>query len=196
MMLINRRRAAQSGSPAPNYLMTATSNPEVFPICVEQGWCSAEGMTYEEAAAVTSIPSNLFENKGLIHFREFKYFSVTDLVYTFNRNTTLQFIELPNTLTRISNSTFAQCNLAYLDVPENVATISTSAFNNGNRSMQYIIIRRTTPPSIQTSGSYKILDGTNNCPVYVPDASVNAYKTAWSDVASRIYPLSEFVEPT
>jgi hypothetical protein len=177
------------------YLMTAESNPEVFTICLAQGWCSAEGMTYEEAAAVISIPNDSFSNKGLIHFREFKFFSVTDLTYTFFRNTNLQFIELPSTLTRISHSTFAQCNLAYLDIPENVATISTSAFNNGNRSMQYIIVRRTTPPSIQVSGSYKILDSTNNCPVYVPDESVNAYKTAWSDVASRIKPLSEFVQP-
>jgi hypothetical protein len=62
--------------------------------------------------------------------------------------------------------------------------------------MQYIKLYPTTPPSIIASTGYKILDGTNNCPVYVPDASVNAYKTAWSDVASRIYPLSEFVEPT
>jgi len=32
------------------------------------------------------------------------------------------------------------------------------------------------------------LENTNNCPIYVPSASVNAYKTAtnWSTYASRI----------
>ena len=61
--------------------------------------------------------------------------------------------------------------------------------------MQYIKCMPTTPPSIVAASTNKILDGTNNCPVYVPDASVNAYKTAWSNVAERIFPLSEFVQP-
>ena len=86
----------------------------------------------------------------------------------------------------------------YLDIPASVTSISAVAFlygSSNNGSMQYIKCLPTTPPSIVASGTNKILDGTNNCPVYVPDASVNAYKTAWSDVAGRIKPLSEFVEP-
>ena len=58
--------------------------------------------------------------------------------------------------------------------------------------MEYIKVYATTPPSIVAATGYKILDGTNDCPIYVPDESVEAYITAWSDVASRIKPLSAF----
>jgi len=34
-------------------------------------------------------------------------------------------------------------------------------------------------------------NGTNNCPIYTPSASVEAYKTAseWSTLADRIFPI-------
>lgn len=36
---------------------------------------------------------------------------------------------------------------------------------------------------------------TNDCPIYVPDESVDAYMTAtnWSELADRIKPMSEFL---
>ena len=49
-----------------------------------------------------------------------------------------------------------------------------------------------TPPTI-TSYSFA---NTNNAPIYVPDASVTAYKTAtnWVLLASRIFPISDIEE--
>lgn len=60
--------------------------------------------------------------------------------------------------------------------------------------MKAIIIRATTPPTLGSG----VFDNTKNCPIYVPDASVDAYKSAtnWTTYASRIKPLSEYVEPT
>ena len=60
--------------------------------------------------------------------------------------------------------------------------------------MQYAIVKATTPPTLGTNGSM----GYGNSPIYVPDASVDAYKSAtnWSVIASRICPLSEYVEPS
>ena len=57
-----------------------------------------------------------------------------------------------------------------------------------------VVIRATTPPTLGTNAFQE----TNNCPIYVPDASVDAYKAAtnWSALASRIKPLSEYVEPS
>lgn len=57
-----------------------------------------------------------------------------------------------------------------------------------------VVIRATTPPTLGTNAFQE----TNNCLIYVPDASVDAYKTAtnWSSLASRIKPLSEYVEPS
>ena len=67
--------------------------------------------------------------------------------------------------------------------------------------MQYIKCMPTTPPSIVAANTTdKILDGTNDCLIYVPDESVEAYKAAnnWSEeyIVNRIKPISEFVEPT
>ena len=195
-----RRRSAHSSSPAITYLITERDNKPVYDKCVEHGLCGVDGMTYEQAAAVTNISDYFNANNNIIHFKELEYFGITSIpTYAFFRDTKLKVIKLPNTITAINGRAFSQCNsLLYLDIPASVTSISTSAFtyqSSNNGSMQYIRCMPTTPPSIVVSGTNKILDGTNNCPVYVPDASVNAYKTAWSDVASRIYPLSEFVEP-
>lgn len=53
-----------------------------------------------------------------------------------------------------------------------------------------IVFKSITPPELATSYA---LNNTNNCPIYVPDASVEAYKTAtnWNQYADRIKPLSE-----
>jgi hypothetical protein len=51
-------------------------------------------------------------------------------------------------------------------------------------------MKSTTPPTLASSGAF---GEQNNAPIYVPDGSVNAYKTAtnWVDLASRIFPISE-----
>ena len=130
MILINRRRAAQGGSPATNYLMTATSNPEVFALCLAQGWCSSEGMTYEEAAAVTSL-GNAFgmNNNDITHFEEFEYFTnVTQLLTnSFRGATNLKRIVFPDSLTRIAGYCFNYCGIEEYDT-KNVDYISTSSF--------------------------------------------------------------------
>jgi hypothetical protein len=86
--------------------MTATSNPEVFVICLANGWCSAEGMTYEDAAAVTSLGRDFcFNNKEITHFEEFEYFtSVTQLLTnSFRGATNLKSIVFPDSLVRIGD---------------------------------------------------------------------------------------------
>jgi hypothetical protein len=195
-----RRRGA--GEKKSKYLMTAKSNPEVFLICVAQGWCSAEGMTYQDARKVTNISDYFNANNNITHFEELEYFGITSIPsYAFFRDTKLKVIKLPNIITAINGRAFSQCDsLLYLDIPASVTSISASAFiygSSNNGSMLYIKLYPTTPPSIIASTGYKILDGTNDCPIYVPDESVEAYKaaTGWSALASRIYPISEFVQP-
>lgn len=219
VLSMRRRGAGEKGS---KYLMTAKSNPEVFPICVAQGWCGADGMTYEDAANVTDIGTVFRSNANITHFEEFQYFGVTSIAqYAFSSCTNLEVIKLPNSITTIGtyafyssnnlkiitlpdsleilrNRVLARCgSLLYVDIPASVTSIYAGVFTyNGsnNTNIQYIKVYPITPPSIAASGTDKILDGTNNCPVYVPDESVSAYKTAWSDVAGRIKPLSEFVQ--
>jgi hypothetical protein len=73
-----------------------------------------------------------------------------------------------------------------------VETITNMAFANCT-ALGYIIIDNAVVPTLSHSNAF---NQTNNCPIYVPDASVDAYKAAanWSTYASRIKPLSEYVE--
>lgn len=55
----------------------------------------------------------------------------------------------------------------------------------GYLKLNYIISNAITPPTL---GNTNAISNTNNCPIYVPDASVEAYKTAtnWVTYADRI----------
>ena len=135
-------------------------------------------------------------------FNEFAFvgnYSLRSVTIDYASNATLegnQFKDLPITSltigshpTKIGNSMFYGCNkLTSLVIPSNISSIEDSAFNKCS-GLTSITVNRTTPPTLK--GTY-VFDNTNNCPIYVPDASVSAYKTAdnWSEYASRIKPIS------
>ena len=70
----------------------------------------------------------------------------------------------------------------------------------GYKLLEYIVFNSITPPAL---GGINAFNDTNNCPIYVPDASVEAYKTAtnWNAYASRIQSIFyylgyiDFVDP-
>ena len=97
-------------------------------------------------------------------------------------------LTLPS-VTLIDQYSFRNCKFSTIDLGTDTATIAAYAFQN-NTTLERIICRATTPPSL---GNTNALSGTNNCPIYVPDASLEAYKTAtnWNSYADRIRPLSE-----
>lgn len=113
---------------------------------------------------------------------------------TFYQCTNITLSELPSGITDILDSCFYGCTkLTKLDVlSENLKTITTSAFRNCTNLTQ-IIFRKTTPPTLYTQvfADTPIASGTGY--IYVPDESVEAYKTAsnWSALASQIKPISE-----
>ena len=107
-ILSMRRRGA--GAKGSKYLMTAESNPEVFAICLEQGWCSAEGMTYQDAAAVTDIGTVFRAKRNIIQFDEFEYFGVSSLSdYAFDSCSSLVSISFPDTITSIPARCLSYC---------------------------------------------------------------------------------------
>ena len=93
-------------------------------------------------------------------------------------------ITIPNSVTSIEHYTFYDCySLTGITIPSSVTTIDHYAFADCY-SLTSITVEATTPPSLGSG----VFDNTNNCPIYVPAASVNAYKSAsgWSTYASRI----------
>jgi hypothetical protein len=66
-----------------------------------------------------------------------------------------------------------------------VTSIGSSAFLNCS-GLTSITVKAVTPPTL--GDTPRVFDLDNNCPIYVPSASVNAYKTAsgWSSYSSRI----------
>ena len=122
-------------------------------------------------------------------------------------NISINSVEIQNSVTTIGNYTFYYCEgLTSINIPNGVTTIGGSAFDNcsaltsvtigngvtsiGNSTFQScsgmtsVTINATTPPSLGSNVFYD----TNNCPIYVPAESVDAYKTAtnWKTYASRI----------
>lgn len=135
-------------------------------------------------------------------------------IQNFGDNSVLEEVVLPDTVTVLPVGSFSnyskitELNLEYIksisgaDAIYNMSSLKkltfgeslSSIYNNGiytNKALEVIVIKATTPPSLGT-GNFR---NTNNCPIYVPDASVTAYREAsgWVDYADRIYPMSDYL---
>jgi len=100
----------------------------------------------------------------------------------------LTSINIPNSVVTIASQAFYCCSgLISATIGSGVTYIAMNAFYNCS-GLTGITIERTTPPTLVVNA----LTNTNNCPIYVPAASVDTYKAAsgWSSYASRIQPIS------
>ena len=93
-----------------------------------------------------------------------------------------------------TKDSFAQgsSRLTKVILPDTITYIGWGAFS-GCTSLRTFIVLASTPPSLQSD----TFNSTNSTFfIYVPDASVDAYKAAtnWSTYADRIKPLSEYIE--
>jgi len=107
-------------------------------------------------------------------------------------NYTIQHLSLPSTLTQIRYTSFQSCySLDTITFPATLATLAAGVFMYPY-GFKNLIFLRATPPSI-TSTTFQYMR--NYTRIYVPDANVNAYKTAtnWTAYATQIFPLSELI---
>lgn len=98
--------------------------------------------------------------------------------------TSLTAFVIPDGITIIDSSVFHNCtSLISIVIPDNVTSIGEMAFIYCS-SLESITCQRSIPPT----GNSSMFEGTNDCPIYVPAESVEAYKSAeyWSDYADRI----------
>ena len=140
---------------------------------------------------VTSIGSTAFN--GCINLTSCTIGSgVTSIGdYVFQSCSGLTSIIIPNSVETIGVSAFGFCTrLTSVTIGSNVISIGRSAFNEA-RIVKYLTSYAITPPALGDfafySLRYSVLD------VYVPDVSVNTYKSdsGWGVFGSRIKPISQ-----
>ena len=101
----------------------------------------------------------------------------------------LTSVTIGNGVTNVGQYAFRYCNnLITVMIGDSVTSIGRQAFY-GNPNLTSITLKAITPPTLV----YQSLDYTNDCPIYVPSASVETYKAAsgWSTYASRIQAIPQ-----
>ena len=114
--------------------------------------------------------------------------SVTSILSSaFYGCSSLTSITIPDSVTSIETGAFYGCSsLISITIPDSVTSIGSGAFYHCS-SLSSITVRPGTPPM----GDQYMFDDTNNCPIFVPGRSVDAYKSVqeWRKYADRIYAI-------
>jgi hypothetical protein len=98
----------------------------------------------------------------------------------------LRRVIIPEGATELGNQTFNNNSaMQFVRIPSTVTSIGTQVFTNNFPTMEYHI-EPTTPPTLANTNAFTGIVA--NCKMYVPSASLDAYKTAtnWSTYASRM----------
>lgn len=101
----------------------------------------------------------------------------------------LRRFQMPSTVTSIGSFVLQGSSLiTSLVIPENVSSIDTFSLY-GCSGLTSVTVLGEQPATL----GFRALDETNDCPIYAPAASVDAYKKAdgWKEYASRIQAIKE-----
>lgn len=143
---------------------------------------------YYKLTAIGRIAFSENESFVTIHLPDY----VTEINESaFNYCTSLSsvlFSEWSN-LQTIKDDAFHSCtSLSSFDIPANVTSLGDYAFKNCEK-LETITCLGSTPPSLGTD----VFSGCNALfTIIVPEGAVDAYKTAWSSVADKVYSLESF----
>lgn len=96
-------------------------------------------------------------------------------------------VAFPSGLTTIGEHSFTDSDITGVDLPASVTSIGKAAFKG--TAGRTFIIRATTPPTIVNDSFGGLPDA--NLAIYVPDASLSAYQSAWSYYYQKIHALSD-----
>ena len=108
--------------------------------------------------------------------------------YAFANCASLTQAVIPEGVTEISTSAFNLSSISTLDLPSTLTVIGGNAF--AWTSIRSLTVRAASPPTL-ASTAFTSAD-TSNLIIYVPAASVAAYKAAsgWSSYASKIQAIA------
>lgn len=125
-------------------------------------------------------------NKGRILFAEFGD-NVTEIgTYAFSECCALFHIGLGSELTNVNSYAFQNCsNLTYLTFPNTVSIIGAMAFSGCGGIVEYRF-KSVVPPTLINTNAFSSMR--SSARIYVPGASVDAYKSAtnWASYSSYI----------
>ena len=138
---------------------------------------------------IRTIGYNAFADCKFVHLFVYKTIVLMETSGAIWRaNSELIDVEFEEGHTIIPSGLFNSCSgLEKAIIPSSVTRIRTELFHQCH-ALKVIEMRPVTPPILDTYLGYAV-----NFKLYVPDESVDAYKTAtnWAQYASRIYPLSQ-----
>ena len=92
---------------------------------------------------------------------------------------------IPSNVTAIGTVAFAYTGLIEIAIPENVTSIGAQAFR-GCSQLNRVYLKSTTPPVLANSNAFQ--NAYDNMKIYVPQGSLEAYKTAdnWTVYADKM----------
>ena len=128
---------------------------------------------------------------GLYSLTEFVIPASIRTLNVMSNNSIRNDISVPEGVIDIPNDWFYNnYNAVSVTLPSTVQTIGSRVFTYGK--LRYLRVNAVTPPVLANSNSLSWNDAANTY-IYVPDGSVDAYKTAdsWSSKATMIKPISE-----
>ncbi len=155
--------------------------------------CSSMALTSLELPQCTTIGTEAFHSCSSMALTSLDLPQCTGIgngAFYACKSMALTSLELPN-CTRIGEYAFENCSsMESIKLPSTVTAIGPSAFQHCT-GLTRVSITADTPPSL---GSSAFANCTALTGIYVPDASVEAYKTAtnWSAFADIILPLSQY----
>ncbi|MBO6081850.1 MAG: leucine-rich repeat protein [Bacteroidales bacterium] len=147
------------------------------------------------ALANVTLPTsvNYLGDGAFASCNSFTSFDIPASVTTINGSTfyscdNLTDVSIAEGITAIGFWAFADCPLlSYITIPSTVISIDDQAFLDCP-GLNSITVLATAPP---IDVSERTFENTNDCPIFVPAESLEAYKTAegWSNYASRIHTI-------
>lgn len=135
--------------------------------------------------SVTSLGEGAFESCKSLESATLPELITEVPGWLFSSCVSLKNVVFKGSITELGSGVFyCSSGAETFSVPATVTTIGGNAFY-GVDTLNSIYVNATVPPAL---GNNTAFNGTNNAPIYVPAASVDAYKTAenWSTYADRI----------
>ncbi len=107
---------------------------------------------------------------------------------TFNRCYSLKNVDFSSRLARVEDYAFSECtSLVSMTLPNTITYIGNNAFLK-SKKFNSITIKATKPPLVAPNS----FNYTNLSSVFVPEVSIDAYKTFWSSIfdISKLKPIT------